>query len=250
MANLFIGFPVPRAKIADMIEGAAPPLEHHTNHESGGADEMDVTDLVGAGGGGDLFRGIDIDDYNAEFTAWHKAYTGTASLTRAYDKLTLETNDAGDATGDIYLKLNQIFPIPTWANKRHLLFQAYLDCDETSSAEMHIITGYHSTGPYFGFQIVGGKLYGVNRHTGAITQTEISTFGEAYIGEDIWLEAILFPGVKIEFWVNGALEQTSTTNLPTSDTKAEYIFELMVDNHEQSMNVAMEFNHIRVYQEA
>ena len=40
MANLFIGFPVPRAKIADMIEGSAPPLEHITNHLPPGSDPL------------------------------------------------------------------------------------------------------------------------------------------------------------------------------------------------------------------
>jgi len=40
MANLFIGFPVPRAKIADMIEGAAPPLEHVSNHLPPGSDPL------------------------------------------------------------------------------------------------------------------------------------------------------------------------------------------------------------------
>ncbi|GAH85805.1 unnamed protein product, partial [marine sediment metagenome] len=72
MANLFIGFPVPRARIADMIEGSAPPTlhapqhesggtdeveflkltdhAHKSEHESGGDDEIDCTDLAGAGG--------------------------------------------------------------------------------------------------------------------------------------------------------------------------------------------------------
>jgi len=40
MANLFIGFPVPRAKIADMIEGSAPPLEHVSNHLPSGSDPI------------------------------------------------------------------------------------------------------------------------------------------------------------------------------------------------------------------
>lgn len=43
MANLFIGFPVPRAKIALMIEGAAPPLEHIDNHLPGGSDPIVAT---------------------------------------------------------------------------------------------------------------------------------------------------------------------------------------------------------------
>lgn len=40
MGNLFIGFPVPRAKIATMIEEAAPPLEHVANHEPDGTDPI------------------------------------------------------------------------------------------------------------------------------------------------------------------------------------------------------------------
>ncbi|MBA7636351.1 hypothetical protein ES703_43969 [subsurface metagenome] len=40
MANLFIGFPVPRAKIADMIIGSAPPLEHSVNHLPNGSDPI------------------------------------------------------------------------------------------------------------------------------------------------------------------------------------------------------------------
>lgn len=40
MANLFIGFPVPRAKIADMIIGSAPPLEHVANHLPDGSDPI------------------------------------------------------------------------------------------------------------------------------------------------------------------------------------------------------------------
>lgn len=40
MANLFIGFPVPRAKIADMITGAAPPLNHVSNHLPDGSDPI------------------------------------------------------------------------------------------------------------------------------------------------------------------------------------------------------------------
>lgn len=40
MGNLFIGFPVPRAKIATMIETAAPPLEHVENHLPDGSDPI------------------------------------------------------------------------------------------------------------------------------------------------------------------------------------------------------------------
>jgi len=40
VGNLFIGFPVPRAKIADMITGSAPPLNHVANHLPVGTDPL------------------------------------------------------------------------------------------------------------------------------------------------------------------------------------------------------------------
>jgi len=45
MGNLFLGFPVARSKIADMIRGSASPIEHHARHESGGDDEIDISGL-------------------------------------------------------------------------------------------------------------------------------------------------------------------------------------------------------------
>jgi len=54
MSNFFLGFPVSRAKIAEMIEGYAPPISHHGRHEDGGDDEIDCTGLTGAGGGTSL----------------------------------------------------------------------------------------------------------------------------------------------------------------------------------------------------
>jgi len=249
MGNLFIGFPVPRAKIADMISGAAPPLIHHEDHEKDGDDEMDCTDLVGAGGGGELFRGIWLDDWDADATIWRKAYTGTAELGRSYETLSLKTNDDGDATGTIYRKTAQSIPTLTWANKRHFLFQCYLDCDSDSIPLMRFCTGNRASTRYFGFDIVAGALRGVNRGGGDSTEIEIKTFAGGFIGEDILLEAILFPGVKIEYWVNGVLEQTSSTNLPTGTTNANYMLYLQVDNDGNASNVEMDFNHIQVYQE-
>ncbi len=250
MGNSFIGFPVPRAKIADMIEGAAPPLEHHTNHESGGPDEMNVTDLVGAGGGGGLFRGLWIDDYNADATAWHKTLTGSSALNRSYDTLALKTDDAGAAIGTLYRKITQSIPILTWEKKRHLLFQCYLDCDDRPTAEMQIHTGRREGSNYMGFSVENGTLVSENRNATLGTYHLLKTFTGAFIGEDIRLEAILFPGEKIEFWVNGVLEWTETSRIPSGTTDAEYITHLRVDNDGNAYNVEMDFSHIQVYQEA
>lgn len=75
MPNLFLGFPVPRAKIAEMIAGAAPPLAHAAWHKPSGTDalvlpaDISIGQAVGwngtkylgvaagGGGGAPTFRG-------------------------------------------------------------------------------------------------------------------------------------------------------------------------------------------------
>lgn len=63
MGNLFIGFPVPRAKIATMIETAAPPLEHYDNHLPDGSDPIvlpgDISDDQILQWNGTKFTGTD-----------------------------------------------------------------------------------------------------------------------------------------------------------------------------------------------
>lgn len=49
MGNFFLGFPVPRAKIAEMIEGAAPPLEHIVNHLPPGSDPLVLPGNISSG---------------------------------------------------------------------------------------------------------------------------------------------------------------------------------------------------------
>jgi len=249
MANLFIGFPVPRAKIADMIVGAAPPLEHKTQHEDGGDDELDLSGMEGAGGVAFPLRGIWINDFSADHARWYKTYTGTGALTRSYDTLSLVTGETNPSTALLYRIRRQSIVTPTWEKKRHLIFQAYLDCDDTDTAEMSVQTGYPPDDISFGFDVTGGLLYSLCRNASGDAWHVCKTFGEAYIGEDIVLEAISFPGEKVEFWVNGVLEHTETTRLPSGTTNAEYIFYIKVDNYETTNNVQFDFSQIQVYQE-
>lgn len=250
MPNLFLGFPVPRAKIADMIAGSAPPSLHKTQHQAGGADQIDCTGLTGAGGAAFPIRGLWTDDHDADATRWRKTFTGSGALTRAYEKLVLKTGSTNPSIAQIYRHLQQPIPTLTWAKKRHLVFGAYLDCDDTATAIIHILSGWYTAANHIGFEISGGKLWGINANAGAQTKTEIKTFVGAFIGEDILLEAIFYPGVKVEFYVNGVLEQTSTTNLPTGTGSADSLLQLKCDNNSTTNNVELDFDQIQLYQEA
>jgi len=248
VGNSFIGFPVPRARIADMIAGSAPPSQHKTQHQDAGSDELDLTGLTGAGGEGFPLRGLWIDDFSLDHARYIKAFTGSAELTRSQDKLTLRTSDTQDSNGELYRIIRQPVPLLTWDKKRHLLFQCYIDVDDRSNMYAWVIVGNASGDNYIGFQLWDSDLVTMNRNAGGTQQTVVKSWTNTWIGEDIVLEAICFPGEKVEFWVNRVLVHTETDNVPAGTTDAEYMFYVYVDNNNTENNVQLDFSHIQFFQ--
>ncbi len=248
MGNSFIGFPVPRARIADMIAGSAPPSEHKSQHQDGGTDEMDLTGLIGAGGEGFPLRGLWIDDFSLDHPRYYTSFTGGGELTRSYNKLTLRSTTFRPSDAEIYGIIRQPVPALTWDKKRHLLFQCYLDIDDRSNMYIWIAFGNASGDNYIGFQLWDSDLITMNRNAGGTRQTVVTTWTDGFIGEDIVLEAIHFPGEKVEFWVNRVLVHTETSRVPAGTTDAEYTFYLYVGNNNTENNVQMDFSHIQVFQ--
>ena len=248
MGNSFIGFPVPRARIADMIAGSAPPSEHKSQHQDGGSDEMDLTGLTGAGGEAFPLRGLWIDDFDLEHERYIKSFTGSGELTRSQDKLTLRTSSTNPSTAELYRIIRQPVPFLTWDKKRHLLFQCYLDCDDRSNMYIWVIVGNSGGDNYMGFQLWDSDLLTMNRDAGGSQQTVVKSWTNGFIGEDIVLEAISFPGEKVEFWVNRALVHTETSNRPDGTTDAEYMFYVYVGNNGTTNNVQIDFSHIQFFQ--
>lgn len=250
MGNLFIGFPVPRAKIADMIAINAPPAIHNVNHASGGSDQLDVTGLTGAGGVSFPLRGLWIDDYDIDHVKWTPSFTGSGALERNEDRIDLLTNGTNPSTAKTYRKIRQPIPTLTFSNKRHFLIAPYIDCDDDGTPIIYMITGNIGNTNHFGFRVSDSKLWGICSRFGAASEVEIKEYTGGFIGDDLVLEAIFFPGDKVEFWVDGVLEQTLNTNLPTGTTAADYVAYLKVDNNSTTNNAEIEFSNIQVYQEA
>lgn len=250
MANLFIGFPVPRAKIADMISGEAPPLEHKTQHQDGGDDEMDLTGLEGAGGTTFPLRGIWIDDYELDHARVYKQYTGSGAVSRSYETITLKTGETNPSSALLRRTTSQDIVTPTWDKKRHLIFQAYFDADDRTSIDFSIFMGDPDGDDAAGWRVSDGKLKSKTRHGGSSTYHDCYTFSGGFIGEELLTEVIVFPGEKVEYWVNGALAHTETDDVPSGTDDAEYIFLIIVDNSSTTNNVQLDFDNIQFYQEA
>ena len=249
MGNQFIGFPVPRARIADMIAGSAPPKIHHTNHETGGGDEVDCTGLAGAGGISLPLRDFWQDFRHMDTNLFYHAYTGSGSLVRSYQKLTLATGNTNPSTCICSHNITHPIVPLTWAKARNIITRSQYYMDDNATGIIRFFTGKLGNYNHMGFEASGSKLYGINGNSGGTTTTELASYSPGAVGGEILLEAILFPGNRVEFWADGALAGTSTTNIPTGTSRAELLFEWNCDNGSTTNQVEIMFNHAQFYQE-
>lgn len=250
MGNSFIGFPVPRAKIADMIAGAAPPLIHHTDHETGGDDEVDCTGLAGAGG-----ITLPLDDlYFHTFFENIDGYTqsnyGGGGVTLSTENISVACAGGNGDRGQIYKAVAKKYVPLTWAKDREFRVQAGFYAATNSTQKLQIGTGHLWTGYGFGFKIQDGLLKAYSKGSGGTYEETIEDLGAS--GYDIGrkLRARLTAGTKVEFWVDGVLVKTDTTCYPTGTTYADRIFQATANNPVAGNSGEVWFSEFQVRQEA
>ncbi|MDP2362535.1 MAG: hypothetical protein Q8M94_02065 [Ignavibacteria bacterium] len=237
MANLFLGFPVPRAKIADMIAGSAPPSLHKVQHQKAGTDEIDCTGLVGAGGITNLYDagGIFISDYLESIDGWGKdladggffsldwmgIYTGVGGISGAY------------AWAYKAIRLRQTSF--NWDKKVSFLLDARLQRAAANSGIQYIVSGNPFAERHVGFKIDNGVLYGSVGNGAVETLTPaIETLGAGSYELMRRLECQYEPG-SCNFWVNGVPKGPITTNLPTGETDTEFLMMIVVDDNAKAI---------------
>lgn len=222
MANLFLGFPVPRAKIADMIAGSAPPTIHHTQHEKNGADEIDCTGLTGAGGGAAGY-----DDPGYYFSTWFESLNGYYTASSPTGMVTINSNNlylATDGGGADWASINKEpseFVTPwNWAKISKFKTEVTFSAFGSSLPKMDILWGNADNNRHFGFVVRDGLLKASVADGSAETLSDtIEDWGETGYYETRLLEAVLESG-QAKFYVNGILKATLTTGLPVGTDKA------------------------------
>lgn len=250
MANLFIGFPVPRAKIADMIAGEAPPLEHKTQHEYDGDDAIDPKNLNSLITLPFPLNGYFLDTYEVEGPGWQGYDSGTGEMFLYQDQREFKTGNTNPSTVGTRLHLAYHITPFTWAKKRHFRITFSTYCDDSATAILRVVTGYPGNYNHFGFQIASGKFSAICGNESSETITDIETYSPGPIDEEIAFHAIFYPGEKVEFYLAGVLTATITTNLPTGTNEADYVIYIALDNNSTTNNLNLAFNHFQVYQEA
>lgn len=252
MANLFIGFPVPRARIAEMITGAAPPLEHIVNHLPPGSDPLvlpgDIstdqiikwngTKFIGvalpAAGAAFLFNGINIGGIFEDYAAYEFiGAEGTEYLVNK-DGLTLHWQSGSEATISCIRDLFGDDPLPLWTKPQRLdlALKAWSAAPDYNTS--YCIRGKRGDN-LFGFLSSHGELLGVmgNQDEG-YAQAGLLTSGQ-WNGHAKILSARLDPdNFNCKFYVNGVYidEITSENNFPTGSGYLDQVFymDLFADN--------------------
>jgi hypothetical protein len=249
MGNLFIGFPVPRAKIADMITGAAPPTIHHTQHEENGKDVLDGTKIPGAGGRKVLFTDIFISGFfegSAGYEPW-ASLSGSSSVGES--GLRLSTGTTANSVAKCGKVIWPIFPTFTWDKNRQLDIHTYLKSTISKIGLFWLISGDIDTDEHIGFKIVDGVLYGTVADNATEATLNIMTIGTGAWNTRLSLSVKFEPTAQAEFFVNGVSKGILTTNLPSGIGEAEQILQLYVKNTGVAEDKVLNPTHWQFWQE-
>ncbi|MBA7495706.1 hypothetical protein ES702_06295 [subsurface metagenome] len=259
MGNFFLGFPVPRAKIADMITGAAPPLEHIANHLPGGSDPLIAPDGMQAGqiiqwdgekfiavappSAGIATRYADTDIFWAtnfeSLDGFYNSASLTASVTLSDAMLELNTGTDNNALAYFRKEHTIQLPVGTWHNARKFRVMAQFYSTHNSTGINFIGTGKSYTLRHIGFCVVDGLLKGSVHNGSSQTTVTLEDWGGGSYLETRKLEAVFTPGSKAEFYIAGVKIDEITTGLPSGPTDAEHWICGYVKNTDGANNLTL-----------
>lgn len=250
MANQFIGFPVPRARIAEMIEDEAAPIDHHADHENGGSDEVDCTGLTGAGGltlpWDDIYLNEVIESKNcfASFVGSSGVITETSSGIRIYSGADL------NSYARLYKLADCKHPALAWAKKRTFVADVDFQFNDFGDSELFFGTGCTGSARHIGFKVVNGVLYGTCYEA---AESSIQLTGGAHdpLYADKYTLKFSYDGAaSVKFYVDGVERGEITTNIPAGTQHASYIVYVYCKTHTAGTMGALDMSRYSFYQEA
>lgn len=222
MPNLFLGFPVPRAKIAGMIEGYAESLSTY-NH---------------------LYYLTLLDTLDAI----SQQIIGTATITLVPEYLQLKTGTTIHSLARIWKVPYYTVPGTSWAKARKFRTKVRIIALASTNPLIQIYTGNNSAPLGFGFQITGHSIYGISGNGSSLDFILLETIAAGAIDIIRDLEAVFTPGSKIEFYIDGVKKGEVTTKLPTGITSSQYLLWVEIYNNAATDDIML-ISHWKIYQE-
>ena len=224
LPNLFIGFPVSRAKFAE-VAGRAPGIQ------------------------------LPFDDYY--FTTFfdsldgvHQQLQGSATIIMNYQLVQLlVTINNGDSA---HIRKYPSYPLVPmdWAKKRTFRTRCKITSDVDSTISVWISTGNINLFYGVGFYFNAGRLYARTKNAGGTTDVEIANLGLAGFAVTYDLKVVFSPADNAEFYLDGSLVATITTNLPTGISYASRLYYIRISNYTGTDSGKLELSQVDVYQKA
>ncbi|TET21422.1 MAG: hypothetical protein E3J78_03995 [Candidatus Cloacimonadota bacterium] len=268
MGNMFLGFPVPRAKIALMIEGAAPPLNHKENHEPDGSDPLILPGDISAGQiikwNGTKFIGSAAppgglgnryDDHDFFFTTRFLSLDGfetwitlDGTLTFEEEHLLINSSTTPNSVAGLYKRVDYSLPALTWDKARKFKCNLKLKSLTNKYGEIWIGMGSQTDGNRIAFTVKDGVLKGFTSSSSSPSTVVLETLGTSSYDETRNLECVFTPGSKAEFYINGSLIDEITTNIPSGSAGADCPIDLAVKNLAEGKIIAIYISQFSSYQ--
>lgn len=231
MGNLFLGFPVSRAKIADQIATTAAPSAHHTQHENGGSDEIDVTGLVGAGGGGGGVGALISYQSNIDsLDGFYTTSTGSGGVTITSAGATVSSGATADSLGRLKKTTQSLGLHANYGLNRSFFADVWFYSATSATGLLRIATASTASKKHIGFKVLNGILYGTVGNGSAETTVLLQTIDTIAFAAERSLLVIFTAGSKCEFFVDGVLLGTITTGLPSGLSTDYELFWALASN--------------------
>ena len=250
MGNSFIGFPVPRAKIADMITGTAPPAIHATQHETGGSDVLDGTKIPGAGGVtlpfSDYFYNTSFESLDGIRQSLYAG--GTITLDDRY--VELATTGTQYSFANLEKRINYPSVPLNWDKNREFRAQVNFRVDTIAGSDIVIGTGVLTAGNSFGFRVENGLLKAFSQAVGNIEVHTIEDWSGSGFNNTRQLRAHKTGANEIKFYVDDVLVYTATTHIPAGSDDIEKVMYMYVYNTDAGGIVWMRLSDFTIWQEA
>ncbi len=224
MPNLFLGFPVSRARFADVAgQAAAAQLPFDDFYYRTHFDSLDGIQQTLAGSG-----------------------TVTNILTGITLAVTIASGDS------VRLRKTPIDPIVpfSWDKKRTLQFRCNVTTVTDNTTRFWFSMGDIQSGRGFGLYLDDGKVYARTKGNSGTTDDQIEDLGAGAYTYRKTLKAVLTPGVDVKFYIDGVLVSTITTNLPSGTTESANILFLYVVNNFGTGSGNAKFSYFDAHQAA
>lgn len=208
MANQFIGFPVPRARIADMIDDELAGAGYLTLPWDDAVHIIDFMSLDGA------------DLYTA----------GTGSTTLNDDEVQVTADGPNNDAARIRKELLYSDPALTWSKNRSFSVKAALMSYGSANNHLRIGVGSVGVSKGFGFVVENNILRTYTYNGGLGTPHDIEDWSAAAFNNQRILKVVREAANCLKFYVDGVLVHTATTHIPTGTTNAQIIMSMEAIN--------------------